>query len=70
MRPRISQQEASYILQILQENADLIKKQQERYNQVKREVDLLRLELKYSGDAYESLPQQTPTRKERGTSTT
>ena len=52
MRPRISKQEANYILQVLLESQEAIQKKQERLNQVKKEVDLLRLELKYNGDPY------------------
>ena len=53
MRPRISHQEANYILQVLQESPEAIQKKKEQLEQLRKEVDLLRLELKYNGDLYE-----------------
>ena len=52
MRPRISKQEAEYILQVLLESSEAIQKKQEHLDQLRKEVDLLRLELKYNGDPY------------------
>jgi 1-aminocyclopropane-1-carboxylate deaminase/D-cysteine desulfhydrase-like pyridoxal-dependent ACC family enzyme len=52
MRPRISKIEAAYILQVLLESSEAIQKKKTELEQLKKEVDLLRLELKYNGDPY------------------
>ena len=52
MRPRISKQEAEYILQVLLESQEAIEKKAKYVEQLKREVEALRVKLKYGGDPY------------------